>query len=131
MTGNNYGELNRLRDIQDEIMEAIAVLNGILGRSLPLDESRLLARSIGEKRQTYLSRLKELVGATSRCLIILEALIERGDLLEAELFAGLDKDLEDADEAKESCVKANRRLGSWRKRNGEALKNALTGRAKA
>jgi len=123
---NNYSEINALRRIQEDLMEAIASINRVLERSLPVEEARLLAQAINEKQEVYRARLHDYGRAILRCEELLAQLEEREDLLQADLLRSLEADLEDCDRAKAEAVRANRALTGWLARNLAGLKDLFS-----
>jgi hypothetical protein len=124
--GNNYTEIKELRAIQDEIMDAIAAANEILARSLPIEESRLLWRAINEKQEAAREKVRACLKQLARCIVLLDELEEKEDLLHAECYALLERDRESAGSIQRHGVDANRRLDSWVRRNLQILKRSFS-----
>ncbi len=120
--GNNFSEIKELREVQNQIMDAIALADDIMRRHASLDEMKTVCRSINDKQAAIKERLQAYRRAIYTCDQKLEILEEKEDALQLECFSLLSRDLEDADAAKAHLVAGNRRLSSWISRNLSGLK---------
>ncbi|MDY6796992.1 MAG: hypothetical protein SWK76_17170 [Actinomycetota bacterium] len=122
MSGNNYTEINELRAISDDLMDAVAHINNILRHQEMMEENHERHRDLLQKAETILDRLKGHLAVATRSVEVLGCITAKDLDVVEEMFSAWGSVFEEAEASKGCDLEASETHGHWVKKHLQVLK---------